>query len=223
MVQSASTGAGSIEPVGKGEHEVQDGECILLLADQAGHFWETLWNDPENADIKRERGSPHVLLAGDRVHIPPIESKDESGATEARHRFRRKGIPINFEMCVKENGKPLKGQRYVLTIEGRVTDGTIPDDGVIKAPMMPQDRTGELRVGEPPRQRKFPLSFGHLDPAFTRSGAAARLKNLGYIADDADDEAFQRALNRFQRDQGVPETTAIDRTTASALVNANGS
>jgi N-acetylmuramoyl-L-alanine amidase len=223
MVQSASTGAGSVQPVGNGEHEVQDGECIIFLADQAGHFWETLWNDPENADVKRERGSPHVLLAGDRVHIPEIESKDEPGATEAKHRFRRKGIPINFEMCVKENGKPLKGLRYVLTIEGRITEGTVPDDGVIKAPMMPQDRTGELRVGEPPRQRKFPLSFGSLDPAFTRSGAAARLKNLGYIADDADDDLFQRALSRFQKDQGIAESATVDNATASALVDANGS
>lgn len=223
MVQSASTGAGSVQPVGNAEHEVQDGECIILLADQAGHFWETLWNDPENADVKRERGSPHVLLAGDRVHIPEIESKDEPGATEAKHRFRRKGIPINFEMCVKENGKPLKGQRFVLTIEGRITEGTVPDDGVIKAPMMPQDRTGELRVGAPPRQRKFPLSFGSLDPAFTRSGAAARLKNLGYIADDADDDLFQRALSRFQKDQGIAESATVDNATASALVDANGS
>lgn len=223
MVQSASTGAGATEPVGSGEHEVQDGECILLLADQAGHFWETLWNDPANADVKRARGSPHVLLAGDRVHIPPIEPKDEPGATEKKHRFRRKGIPINFEMCVKENGKALKGQRYVLVIEGRITEGTIPDDGVIKAPMMPQDRTGELRVGQPPRQRKYPLSFGSLDPAHTRSGAAARLKNLGYLAGDADDDAFQRALSKFQKDQGITESISIDNATASALVDANGS
>lgn len=223
MVQSASTGAGSIHPVGTGEHEVQEGECILLLADQAGHFWETLWDDPANADLKRERGSPHVLLAGDRVHIPEIEPKDEPGSTEAKHRFRRKGIPINFEMCVKENGKPLKGQRFVLIIEGRTTEGTIPDDGVIKAPMMPQDRTGELRVGQPPRQRTFPLSFGHLDPAHTRSGAAARLKNLGYISGDADDDAFKRALLRFQKDQGIAQSDTINSATASALVDANGS
>lgn len=223
MVQTANTGAGSTQPVGSGDHEVQDGECLILLADQAGHFWETLWNDPENADVKRARGSPHVLMAGDKVHIPPIEPKDESGATDAKHRFRRKGIPIEFEMCIKENGKPLKGLRYVLVIEGRITEGTVPEDGVIKAPMMPQDRTGELRVGDPPRQRKYPLAFGHLDPAHTRSGAAARLKNLGYIAGDADDAAFERALARFQKDQNLPASTTIDNATASALVDANGS
>lgn len=223
MVQSASTGNGSLQPVGTGEHQVQDGECIILLADQAGHFWETLWDHPDNAEVKRARGSPHVLMPGDLVHVPEIESKDESGTTEVKHRFRRKGIPIHFEMCVKENGKPLKGHRYVLIIEGRVIEGIVPDDGVIKAHMLPQDRTGELRVGEPPRQRKFPLSFGTLDPAFTRSGAAARLKNLGYLPDDADDDAFRSALSRFQMDHGVTESATVDNATASALVDANGS
>ena len=69
-------------PIGAGDHEVQEGECILSIAEAAGLFWETLWNHPDNADLKRERGSPHLLRPGDRLTVPELTKKSESCATE---------------------------------------------------------------------------------------------------------------------------------------------
>lgn len=223
MPQKATTGSGSATPVGSGEHEVQRGECIISIADAAGHFWETVWKHPSNSEVREVRGSPHVLLAGDRVHVPPITPKDESGATEKRHRFRRKGIPITFEVVVKENGKPLKGLRYVILIEGRMTSGTVPDDGKIQVSMFPSDKSGELRVGEGDTLRVYPLDIGGLDPVHTRSGAEARLANLGLIGEGADDETFAGSIKKFQRDNGLDPTGELDNATAKKLAEVHGS
>ncbi len=223
MPQEAKTGSGASSPVGSGEHEVQPGECCISIADAAGHFWETVWNHPDNRDVKNARGSPHVLLAGDRLHVPEIEPKDESAATEKRHRYRRKGIPITFEIVVKENGKPLEGLPYVLVIEGRSTSGTVPKDGKITAPMFPKDRTGELRVGEGDTLRIYPLDIGGLDPAHTRTGCEARLANLGLLGEGADDETFAQALKKFQSDNGLNASGELDNDTAKKLAEVHGS
>lgn len=221
--QPALKGTGSVSPVGSGEHVVEAGECAISIADASGHFWKTVWEHPANAALKQARGSPHVLLAGDRLHVPEIRRKESSGATEARHRFRRKGIPISFEIQVQENGRALAGWDFCLVIEGRVTSGKVPDDGVIKAPMKPQDQTGELRVQSGARKRVYPLSFGHLDPVNTPAGAHARLRNLGYIGSADDAELFQIALKRFQKDNQIDATGELDDATASKLVEVHGS
>ena len=162
-------------------------------------------------------------MSGDRLHVPAIRLGEESVATEQRHRFRRKGIPINFEMVVKEDGKALAGVRYVLTIEGRSTNGTIPGDGLVKAPMMPADRTGVLRVFVGGQVRAYPLEFGRLDPPQTRAGAEGRLRNLGYIGPATDEGAFEAALRRFQQEQGVSESGELDEVTAGKLAEVHGS
>lgn len=222
-VQPADAGSGSAQPVGTGEYLVGEGECVISIADAAGHFWKTIWDHADNAEIKRVRGSPHVLMAGDRLHVPEKSAKEESCATEKTHRFKRKGIPIYFEIKLEENGQPLSGKRYVLEIEGRVSDGTIPGDGIIKAPMMPQDQTGELRVHMNGKVRVYPLAFGHLDPAHTQAGAEGRLRNLGYLGMGCDDQAFAAALRRFKKDNGLAETQELDDATAAKLSEVHGS
>jgi len=221
--QQSHTGTGSAAPVGTGEREVASGECAISIADAAGHFWRTIWNHPANDEVKSVRGSPHVLLAGDRLHVPPIVIKEEDGATEQRHCFRRKGIPITFEIVVKENGKPLAGERYIIVIEGRMDSGTIPSDGKVTVKMFPSDRTGELRVGEGENVRTFPLGIGELDPAHSRTGAEARLANLGRIGDCPDNEDFAAAIRKFQKDNDLERTGELNDATASKLAEVHGS
>lgn len=81
------------EPI---DHTVRSGECINSIAARYGFFWETIWDDGANADLRSKRSNPDHLLPGDVVVIPALRMKEESRATEAKHRFRRKGVPIEL-------------------------------------------------------------------------------------------------------------------------------
>lgn len=222
MTQTPNAGKGSTEPVGHGERIVRKGECVISIANECGHFWETIWNDPANQALKTARGAPHVLLAGDRLHVPPIRPKEVPGATESVHRFRRKGIPIHFELVVKDDDEPLAGCRYVLNIEGKLFDGTIPDDGLIRVPIDPNTKKGELRVFVHSIERVYPLVFGALDPPHTRTGAIGRLENLGYLVGD-DEEDLREALKKFQNDHSLSDSGELDDATAVKLAEVHGS
>lgn len=92
-------------PLGSGEHVVAEGECINSIANDYGHYWKTIWDDGGNAELKDKRKNPDLLLPGDKLVIPPLDLTPQDGATEKRHRFRRKGVPIELVIVVMEESK----------------------------------------------------------------------------------------------------------------------
>ncbi len=223
MTQPANPGSGTDQPVGGGAYEVRQGDCLLSIAHAHGLDWKAVWDHPNNAELKEQRGSPNVLFPGDRLFIPAPGRKHESCATEARHRFRRKGVPIEFELCVLDGDDPREGIHYVAEVENRRVEGTVPGDGVIKLSIRPSDRSGRLVLRPGPDQEEYDLAFGGLDPAHTPSGAASRLRNLGYLGTDRTPEALARALSKFQRRESLAVSGTLDDATARALTRAHGS
>jgi len=122
----ADTGTG---PIGQGAHAVQQGECTESIAFDNGLFWETIWNDPNNAELRRARQSPNALLPGDKLHVPERQEGSSSGETEKRHRFKRKGVPSTIQIVLKEGGEPRTGVPYTLTIDGKFVSGTTDGQG----------------------------------------------------------------------------------------------
>ena len=166
----------SSEPVGSGDYVVRAGECIHSIAFDSGHFWETLWNHPDNAAVKSARKNPSLLLEGDRLTVPPIREKQEDCATEARHTFRRKGVPGKLVLILTRPAEddrrtegtdpdaqpdgessdpeapdpkpqePWAGAAWQCTIDGVLSSGTTGSDGKIKLTISPSARSGRLIV-----------------------------------------------------------------------------
>mgnify|MGYP000889333786 CR=1 FL=1 len=84
------------------DYTVQPGDCISSIAFERGFFWETIWNHPKNSDLKQKRQDPNILKEGDIVHIPDKEVKEESCATDQKHKFKVKGVPAKLKLRLME-------------------------------------------------------------------------------------------------------------------------
>lgn len=198
-------------------HTVQEGESVSQLAERYGLFAVTIWQDPENADLRARRKNMNVLLPGDVVAIPEKRTKEVSIAAGRRHRFKRKGVPALVRLRLLRFGEPRARQSYTLTVDGKELGGTTDDEGVLEQYVSPQAREAILVIGEDRFTAR--LSFGRVHPISETSGVRRRLRNLGYPVDpDGDlDDAARRAIALFQRDRGLPETGDPDDATRSAL------
>jgi N-acetylmuramoyl-L-alanine amidase len=84
------------------EHTVKQGDCISSIAERHGLFWDKVWNHPKNANLQEKRKDPNVLSPGDVVFVPDKEEREASGATEQRHRFKKKGVPAKLRLRIRE-------------------------------------------------------------------------------------------------------------------------
>jgi N-acetylmuramoyl-L-alanine amidase len=204
-------------------HTVTQGDCLSSIAQRYGFLdYLTIWNRPENADLKRRRPDPNILLPGDRLFVPDKIQKEELGATGKSHRFVVKRQTVVIELVLRLEGDPLANKSYVLTIGERKTVGTTDALGVLREAIEPGDKTGVLRLDDPVVE--WDLQIGHLDPATEISGVQARLNNLGHVCGQVDGVVGARtraALRQFQSRHGLRPTGAVDGLTSTALRNAH--
>ncbi len=193
-------------PAGQGSYTVEPGECLPAIAERLGYRWQTLWDHPGNAELRKVRQDPNTLLPGDKLVLPEKAVKYEAGATEKTHRFRARNIPRYLRLVMQTpRGKPLAHQPYLLQIDGQFvpnapgggaqTDG----DGVIECRLPRGAKEAVLTIDHD----TWRLELSGLAPLETVAGLQGRLQNLNYPAGPIDGVLGPRtreALRNFQRD-----------------------
>jgi len=209
------------------EHEVVQGDCISSISYRYGFFPDTIWNDPANAELKSRRKNPNVLYEGDVVHIPDLRRKEVARPTDAQHSFVRKGVPELLHIVLLDsNGDPRRFLKYLLNIDGHLSEGQTNGDGDLKEAISPDARFGEIRLGEGSSQEVIQLNLGYLDPVAKVTGLKQRLANLGYECGTIDGETtpdLESALEDFQADTGLETTGTPDEQTEEELQGHHGS
>ena len=208
------------------EHIIQEGDCLSSLAEQHGFDWQTLWDYPPNAALKRARPDPNVLAPGDVLQIPDRTLGTYSGGTGQRHIFRRKGTPAKLSLrLVDQKGRPRANLRYVLTIDGSRRSGTTGGDGKIEEFITASAQSAQLEIQTPERTERYELPLGHVDPVANERGVIHRLCNLGYDCGGETNigEHTSAALRAFQRRCQLQDTGEADDTTRQRLVQEHGS
>ena len=195
------------------EYKVKQGDCISSIAYKYGFFPDTIWNDSANAELKDKRKDPNVLYPGDVVVVPDKQLKEESGATEQKHRFRKKGVPAMLKVRLTVNDEPRANVPYKLMIDGNWTEGTTDGDGFVEESLPPGAKKGMLVVGDADSQNVFEFNLGTVDPLDTEEGVKSRLRDLGYNVDDD----FPGELRAFQTKEGLEPTGEVDEVTRSKL------
>lgn len=202
------------------QHKVRTGDCIDSIAFESGYLPDTIWQHPDNAALRSRRKDPNLLREGDVVNIPEKQKGTESGATEQRHRFKRKGVPAKIRLVLlDDDNEPRANEEFTLTIDGKSREGRTDGDGALEVPISPGARSGTLLLG-PERDEVFELDIGHTDPIDDTSGVQQRLRNLGYDVGAIDEHVGPRteaALRAFQRDNGLEESGTLDEATRQKL------
>lgn len=201
-----------------GKYTVREGDGISKIAYREGFFAPTIWEHPENSELRRRRAHPDILAPGDVVYVPEKQQKTVRCATGRRHVFRRRGVPARFSIQLLDDGCPIADHEYTLTIGDTVLTGITDANGYVVQFVPPDAGRGELALG--PDRKPLQLEFGGLEPITGIRGVQQRLNNLGFGCGPADGLAGDRleaALRRFQIRLGLPATGAMDSETTDAL------
>jgi len=190
---------------------VKQGDYLAKIADDHGlHSLDVIWNHADNADLKSLRVNPNVLFPGDKVVIPELEVREESGATEKRHRFRLNASALKLRVKVLDYARmPVKDAEAIVWLDADFETTTTDASGMLEREVSPVVQSGRLRIttDQLPIALEVDLNIGHLDPVNTVQGQIGRLNNLGYdagpvraplIADDKDQ--VKSAIEEFQCD-----------------------
>lgn len=88
-------------------HTWRNRDSLSTLAAENGlATWERIWNDPANAALREERGSPENIRVGDIIEIPVPELNEVSRPVEQRHEFVRVGVPPATIKFIRDGGNP---------------------------------------------------------------------------------------------------------------------
>jgi N-acetylmuramoyl-L-alanine amidase len=204
----------------------------------------TIWDAPENRELKERRKNPNILYPGDKLFIPDKETREESRATEKKHSFVRESDNLMLRIKLLDlQGQPVDGHVCALIVEGIPKEIKTKSDGILKMGIFTDHGTGKVQDrGSPDPKLGFrvlleiPLKIGHLDPEDKVSGQIARLNNLGYDAGElpqntlTDDEEeklrksaqFLSAVEEFQCDFGLNVDGKCGKNTQEKLVKVHG-
>ena len=202
-------------------HIVAAGDCLLSIAEQYGLFWQTIWDDAQNAELKRRRPDPNVLAPGDEVFVPEKRLKTVNKATDQTHKFVRKGTPAKVRLqLIDFDRRPRKELAYSVDVDGVTTTGTTEGDGMVEIFVTPGARRAKLTVAGPRGNEEHELDLGHVDPIGEGEGVRQRLENLGFHCEG--EEMMSGTLRAFQKEHEMEETGQADEATRAKLLQVHG-
>lgn len=199
------------------------GESVTSMSEDRGFFWETIWNHAENSELKRTRQDPNIIKGGDEVFFPEKEQRLENRATEARHKFKKLGVPATLKLRLTRLDEPRANESYTLVIDGKIITGTTDDAGNLEHPIPPNARTALLKLQG--GKEEYPITIGGLDPWDTPTGMIQRLANMGFDPGPpdgpVDDPKTVQAIRIFQNRKGLEATGEADQATMKKVDEAH--
>lgn len=158
---------------------VRAGDWIGSIAAEKGHdSWQHIWDHANNRSL-RSRRDPNLLVEGDKVFVPGVKRKRESGNIDALNPFVveviRDKLVVRFEDL--EKWIEAFGEiEFKLEVGSQKVEGKLSDPGQkIEVPLPIDRRQVTLEFGG----LSHTLDIGALEPAEKLAGMQARTGNLG--------------------------------------------
>jgi hypothetical protein len=198
-------------------HTVSQGESLLSIASEHGFEPDSLWNHPDNAELKGLRSDPETLQPGDVLELPDKKVKNVGAAAASKHSFRKKGTVSWLRLTILDEDEPRANAAYVLEIDRVTHEGKLDGEGKLDVKIPADARIAKLVVGD---DEPLELVLGGLDPIEEMTGVQMRLKNLGYYDGEIDgtlERETEGALRLFQKSQDLEPTGELDDATRQRL------
>jgi len=204
-------------------YQVKQGDCISSIAFEHGFFADTIWNHPNNAELKKKRQDPNVLMPGDDVFIPDKRLKEVSEPTNNVYKFRCKNTPEKFRLQLLIDGEPRAGEEYELEIEDLKFSGKTDGQGRLEQSIPPNAKKGKLLLAN--GEEVYQLQLGRLNPSDEITGAQGRLWNLGFYFGAIDgkmSDELEIAIQEFQFAHDIEPDGELNQATKDAIERAYG-
>ena len=213
-----------------GNYTVKQGDHLSSIAKAFGFSdYHTIWNDANNAALKKKRQNPNVLFPGDLLYIPDRQLRVEARNTDMRHKFVLHRPTVTLRLTLEDAlERPIANANCDLLLDGKVLHVTTDGDGRIEQPIRPEARSAILTINDaqtPFNGEQIAIKIGDLDPAGEVSGQVARLDNLGYQPGDGtpnDSDQFESAVQEFQCDNGLTVDGICGQLTQAKLKQVHG-
>lgn len=185
-------------------YKVKQGDHLSSIAKALGFSdYETIWNDPNNSDLKAQRVNPNVLYPGDTVYIPDRDPVEYPRPTDQRHKFVRRKPDLKLVLVlVDAYEKPIANASITLQVGGDKYDLTTDANGRFEQEIQADAHDALIIIKDaqtPFQDDTIAIKIGDLDPVDQESGQLARLNNLGYFAD----AGLESAIEEFQCDNNL--------------------
>ena len=204
---------------------IQQGECLTTIALARGFDPQTIWDHPDNAELKQLRHTPQALLAGDSLAIPDLEEKEVSVSTGTVARFQLNVGSVRLRLRLTRHGEARADEPFELEIDGADTiTGSTDGEGWIDQAIPAEATRATLRLRD--GLESYVLQLGHLDPHDSPAGIQQRLRSLGFyfgLVDGELGDVTAAALRRFQTANELEVSGEADDATLCALRDAYGS
>lgn len=199
-------------------YKVKQGDCISSVAFEKGFFPATIWDHPNNKELKDKRKDPNVLLPGDSLFVPDKRINEVSKPTNEVHKFRIKNTPKLLRVQFIDLETPVANMDFEFEIDGVLKTGKTDNEGWINEYIDPSARKGQLTFAD---GSKFELLLGNLDPVDEISGIQGRLWRLGLFEGKIDGkltDETKAAIALFQTSCDLEATGEPDQSTKDELV-----
>ena len=202
---------------------IQAGDSFDALCARRGANAEEAWNAGENDELRERRDDRHQLAPGDIVHLPePSETRVELEA-ETTNRYTAHVPTTTVRFTLREGDDPVANAPFIVLGTHPPIEGASTGEGLVEFEFPVIRREAIVHFTE--RHSQLVLQLGGLDPASEASGAAHRLRNLGYLHHSAGHvpsaperaERLEHAVRTFRRAQGLPDGVELDQETLDAL------
>ena len=204
-------------------YQVKQGDCIFSIAYEHGFFADTIWNHPNNKDLKEKRKDPNVLMPGDSVYVPDKRLREYSEATNQVYKYKCKNTPKLLRIQLMYIDTPVKGIDYKISIDGGVEkDGTTDPDGWLQTSILPKAKKVKISMEG---GIEYEIALGYLNPADEVSGIQGRLAHLGFYEGKVDgvlNPEIKNAVKAFQISQNLEATGEIDSSIEDLLKQLTG-